>query len=147
MAALKELDIWATGKYEHTVISVKGTIDWISGKLQEEGAELCVQLKGEDSWLRGKDDDLHSLAGFITKGRDGKLEHKVFDVHYEYNENDQSTSFVCKVRNQPAKDFSFRTFNEDLPGIDEIYALVSLKDNEGHVIHPQERTATVTGRF
>lgn len=151
MARLENVSLSARGKRGDAVITARGQIVWEAGEFSLNGANLLIHFWGRDKGLRESDDNRHAIELRFTRASTSVSEWE--GSRLELTANDDGHQFVWSVPNDKLDigavlEAGKRRFNEDVPGSDEIYATLVVRDSDtGANLSEEVRTNMVTGRF
>lgn len=142
MAELNNLRLSARGSGRRAVFYIIGTIDYDDTDLNRNGILLFLFFYGDDGGssqnIVGK--ILWSVRGQSFTERDG-LEAWRFS-----SPSPRQTQFIFRRENENRR-WTRRSFNEDRPGRDEIYAWAQLRNADGSDVSEGQRSNNVSGRF
>ena len=143
MARIENLQLADAGRRRNATFTVRGTVIWEDTDASRNAMEIRVSFFGAD---RGDDDRLANNVAVAVKGRSDRIDEGRADWTITAV-NPTRTDFVLVRGN--SNDFAWRrTFNEDRPGRDEVYALAVVRDHvDGTNLSEWVRSNTVTGRY
>ena len=143
MARIENLTLADAGRRRRATFTVRGTVIWEESDASRNAGELRVSFFGQD---RGEDDRLHNNVALAVKGQSERIEEGP-DVWTLTAAGPARTDFVLVVQNSNDL-WPTRTFNEDKPGRDEVYAMAVVRDHiDATNISAWVRSNTVTGRY
>ncbi|NND00821.1 MAG: hypothetical protein HKN85_11630 [Gammaproteobacteria bacterium] len=142
MPEIIDLRLTDSGRRRSASFRLSGTIVWQPEDVSRNGAEVLVTFMGRD---RGADDLVWNYVLWVYKG--GTFNEEYESSRWQITADGPGRSqFVLTAENNNDL-FPRRRFNEDVPGRDEIYADVVLRDSDGMRIADAVRSNVVTGRY
>ncbi|MEM7432745.1 MAG: hypothetical protein AAF351_12550 [Pseudomonadota bacterium] len=144
MARIEDLRLSDSGRKRRARMAVTGVVvfEEVDGARNE--VELRVSFFGQD----GRDD--HRLANNVTKIVRGQSDGEGEGDHstWEVNAISPSRSEFLLVRENDNSIWTGRTFNEDKPGRDEVFARAVVRDSmSSENLSEWARSNTVSGRY
>ena len=143
MARIENLQLADAGRRRNATFTVRGTVIWEDTDASRNAAEIRVSFFGAD---RGDDDRLANNVAVAVKGQSDRIDEG--EAAWTITAvNPTRTDFVLVREN--SNDVAWRrTFNEDRPGRDEVYAMAVVRNHvDGTNLSEWVRSNTVTGRY
>ena len=142
MARIEDLRLPDRGRRRRAEFTLTSTIIWEAVDAGRNGGEILVRFFGQDS---GEDDVIWNYVQWVVKEQSDRTEFP--ERSWEITaESIDRTRFQLDVEDVSGIFFG-RRFNEDIPGRDEVYAIVMIRDTDGINISERIRTNTVRGRY
>ena len=143
MARIENLQLTDAGRRRNATFTVRGTVIWEDTDASRNAMEIRVSFFGAD---RGDDDRLANNVAVAVKGQSDRIDEG--EAAWTITAvNPTRTDFVLVREN--SNDVAWRrTFNEDRPGRDEVYAMAVVRSHiDGTNLSEWVRSNTVTGRY
>ena len=143
MARIENLQLTDAGRRRNATFTVRGTVMWEDTDASRNAMEIRVSFFGAD---RGDDDRLANNVAVAVKGQSDRIDEG--EAAWTITAvNPTRTDFVLVREN--SNDVAWRrTFNEDRPGRDEVYAMAVVRNHvDGTNLSEWVRSNTVTGRY
>ena len=143
MARIENLQLADAGRRRNATFTVRGTVIWEDTDASRNAMEIRVSFFGAD---RGDDDRLANNVAVAVKGQSDRIDEG--EAAWTITAvNPTRTDFVLVREN--SNDVAWRrTFNEDRPGRDEVYAMAVVRNHvDGTNLSEWVRSNTVTGRY
>ena len=143
MARIENLQLTDAGRRRNATFTVRGTVIWEDTDASRNAMEIRVSFFGAD---RGDDDRLANNVAVAVKGQSDRIDEG--EAAWTITAvNPTRTDFVLVREN--SNDVAWRrTFNEDRPGRDEVYAMAVVRNHvDGTNLSEWVRSNTVTGRY
>ena len=144
MARIEDLRLRDKGRKRRTTFTLTGVLLWEATEASHNNVELRVNFFGQD---RGADDRLANNVAVVVKGRSERVEEGGHSTWTLTSTNPARTEFEL-VRENSNEFWPTRTFNEDSPGRDAVYAMAVVRDRStAENLSEWARSNTVTGRY
>lgn len=144
MARIEDLRLDDRGRKRRTTMVVTGTVVFEEAEASFNNVELRISFFGQD---RGDDDRLANNVALIVKSRSDRFA-EGGDSTWTLTATASTRTDFRLVRDSTGGFLPARTFNEDIPGRDEVYAMAVIRDPATtDNISEWVRSNTVTGRY
>ena len=144
MARIEDLRLDDRGRKRRTTMVVTGTVVFEAAEASFNNVELRISFFGQD---RGDDDRLANNVALIVKSRSDRFE-EGGDSTWTLTATAPTRTDFRLVRDSTGGFLPERTFNEDIPGRDEVYVMAVVRDPATtDNISEWVRSNTVTGRY
>ena len=142
MPEITDLRLADSGRRRSASFNLSGAILWQEEDASRNGAEVLVTFMGRDS---GADDLIWNYVTWIYKS--GTFSQEFESSRWQVTaDGPERSRFELTAENNNDL-FPRRRFNEDVPGRDEVYADVVLRDVDGRNLTDVVRSNMVTGRY